>query len=70
VAKVDNLDRGIGTTDAQLTDYAMKLLKNGENTVAISSRHKRRWGPFRGTDKTAETVGFTFDAREAAVKVE
>lgn len=65
VAKVDNLDRGTGMTDARLTDYAMTLLKNGENTIAISSRHKRRWGPFRGTYKTAATVGFAFQARKA-----
>jgi hypothetical protein len=64
VAKVDNLDRGLGTTDARLTEYALKLLKNGENTIAISSRHNRRWGPYRGTYKTAATMGFWVDARE------
>lgn len=65
VAKVDNLERGTGVTDALLTDYAMKLLKKGENTVAISSRHKRRWGPFRGKYKTAATVSFEVQARKA-----
>jgi len=64
VAKVDNLERGGGTADVRLTDYAMKLLRNGENTVAISSRHKRRWGPYRGTYKTAATVGFWVEARK------
>lgn len=65
VAKIDNLGRGIGTTDARLTDYAMELMKEGENTIAISSRHKRRWGPFRGKYKTAATVGFEVQARKA-----
>ena len=65
VAKIDDLDRGTGTTDARLTDYAMKLLKEGENTIAIPSRHKRRWGPYRGTYKTAATVGFWVEARKA-----
>ena len=62
VGKVDNLARGGGTTDVKLTDYSMKLLKKGENTIAISSRHKRRWGPYRGTYKTAATVGFWVEA--------
>ncbi len=66
VAKIDNLDRGGGTTDARLTDYAMKLLRNGENTLAIASRHKRRWGPYRGTYKTAATMGFWAEALEKA----
>lgn len=63
VAKVDDLDRGGGTTDARFTDSAMKLLKNGENTIAVSSRHKRRWGPFRGTYKSAATVSFWVEAK-------
>jgi len=65
VAKVDNLERGIGVTDARLTDYATKLIENGENTIAISSRHKRRWGAYRGTYKTAATVGFWVEGRRA-----
>ena len=65
VAKVDNLGRGGGTTDARLTDYAMKLLKEGENTVAISSRHKRRWGSYRGKYVTAATINFTVEGRAA-----
>ncbi|MDT8390728.1 MAG: DUF6288 domain-containing protein [Lentisphaeria bacterium] len=64
VAKIDNLGRGLGETDAQLTDYALKLLRDGENTIAISSRHKRRWGAFRGTYKTAEPVDFEVQARK------
>lgn len=64
VAKIDKLGRGTGTTNAELTDYAMKLLKKGENTISISSRHKRRWGPFRGKYKTAATVGFEVQARK------
>jgi hypothetical protein len=64
VAKIDNLDRGTGLTDAQLTDYGMKLLKNGKNTIAISSRHKRRWGPNRGKYTTAQTVGFEVQAKK------
>ncbi len=64
VAKIDNLGRGLGETDAQLTDYALSLLRDGKNTIAISSRHKRRWGAFRGTYKTAEPVDFEVQARK------
>ena len=62
VAKIDEIGRGAGNTTAPLTDYAMQLLKKGENTIAISSRHKRRWGSFRGTYKTAATAGFELQA--------
>jgi len=65
VAKVDELDRGLGTTDIPFTDHALKLLKKGENTIAISSRHKRRWGAYRGTNKTAATMGYWADALKA-----
>jgi len=64
VAKVDNLGRGIGNTIAPLTGYAVKLLKDGENTMAISSRHQRRWGSYRGTYKSAATVSFAPEAKK------
>ena len=64
VAKIDNIGRGGGNTIAELTDYALGLLKEGENTVAISSRHLRRWGSYRGTYKTAATVSFAIEARD------
>lgn len=64
VAKIDNIGRGLGNTVAPLTEEAMSLLRNGENTIALSSRHKRRWGAFRGTYKTAEPVNFTVEARK------
>ena len=64
VAKIDEIGRGTATINAPLTDYAMELLREGENTVAVSSRHKRRWGPFRGKYKTAATVWFEVQARE------
>jgi len=63
VAKIDDIGRGGGYTIAQLTDAAMKLLKEGDNTIAISSRHKRRWGSYRGTYVSAATVSFSAEAR-------
>ncbi|MDX1681929.1 MAG: DUF6288 domain-containing protein [Phycisphaeraceae bacterium] len=65
VAKVDNIGRGAGMSDGLFTDYAVELLKKGQNTVAVTTRHKRRWGPLRG-GKFTTAAGFTFmlDARE------
>jgi hypothetical protein len=62
VAKLDLL--GNATHDIRLTDYALRLLRNGENTIAVSTRHKRRWGPYRGKYVTAATVDFWVDARK------
>lgn len=66
VAKVDNLGRGGGIADVRFTDYAMKLLKRGENTVAVSTRHQRRWGPYRGTYKAAVPMSFWVETRQVA----
>ncbi len=65
VAKIDEMHRGIGQTYAPFTDFGLGMLRNGENTIAVRMRHKRRWGPYRGVYKTAETVGFTFEGRKA-----
>jgi hypothetical protein len=62
IAKLDLL--GNATHDIRLTDYALRLLRNGENTIAVSTRHKRRWGPYRGKYVTAATVDFWVDARK------
>jgi sialate O-acetylesterase len=61
VAKIDEIGRGVGDTVAPLTDYGISLLKNGENTIAIASRHRRRWGAFRGTYKSASPMGFEIE---------
>ncbi len=65
VAKIDEIGRGTGDTKAPLTEGALSLLKEGENTIAISSRHKRRWGSYRGTYKTAATVHFAVEVAKA-----
>jgi len=64
VAKIDNLERGGGMTDSRLTGYALKQLVVDKNTIAISTRHKRRWGPWMGKYKTAIPVDFSILARE------
>jgi sialate O-acetylesterase len=64
VAKVDEIDRGLGTVRGEFNEFALKQLRNGENTVSLVTRHKRRWGSYRGTYKTAERVEFTLEGLE------
>jgi hypothetical protein len=41
VAKVNNIPRK-GLVDFPLTPYALKLLKNGKNSMAVSAQHGKR----------------------------
>ena len=58
VAKIDEIGRGMGDTIAPLNSFGLNQLRDGENVISISSRHKRRWGSYRGTYKTASPVSF------------
>jgi sialate O-acetylesterase len=62
VGKIDNIGRGAGTVVAPLTGYAIDVLKNGENTIAFSTKHQRRWGALRGRYTQAAEFGFMIDA--------
>jgi hypothetical protein len=44
VGKVNNLEKKTGNVDAEFKDSALKHLRNGENTLAVTSRHNWRWG--------------------------
>ena len=44
IGKVNNLEQKTGDVDAEFIDAALKHLKNGENTLAITTRHNWRWG--------------------------
>ncbi len=61
VAKVDEIDTGGGTVTGELNAFGSKQLKNGENTISIATRHRRRWGSYRGTYVTSESVGFAIE---------
>lgn len=65
VAKIDNIGRGAGESEMPLTPYAMEMLRNGENTIAVTTKHNRRWGPLRGefTSVSNDGFGIAFDAR-------
>lgn len=66
VAKVDEIDRGLGTVTGDLNEFALQQLKKGENVVCVVSRHKRRWGAYRGDYKTAEKVGFHIEGLKSS----
>ena len=66
VAKLNNISGSRITYP--LTDYAMETLRNGENTLAVVTRHKDRWGKVKGdycTILNGGGVDFRLDARKA-----
>jgi len=44
IGKVNNLEEKTGDVDADFNVPALKHLKNGENTLAVTTRHNWRWG--------------------------
>lgn len=44
IGKVNNIERKTGDIDAEFKESALKHLKNGENTLAVTTRHNWRWG--------------------------
>jgi len=44
IGKVNNLEKKTGDLGADFNESVMKKLKNGENTLAVTSRHNWRWG--------------------------
>ncbi|MBT7701828.1 MAG: hypothetical protein HN700_16190 [Verrucomicrobia bacterium] len=58
------VDVGADDTSAPLTEYGLKQLKKGENTVAINTRHLRRWGPARGPNARTVSIAVETKAKE------
>jgi len=44
IGKVNNIERKTGDIDAEFKASALRHLRNGENTLCISTRHNWRWG--------------------------
>ncbi len=63
IAKVNNLEEKTGDVEAELKASAMKHLKNGTNTLAISTRHNWRWGML-SMHVYNDGFGFRLDARK------
>jgi len=62
IGKVNNLKKKTGNVEAEFNDSAVKLLKNGENTLAVTTRHNWRWGMLFMTVYN-DGFGFRLDAR-------
>ncbi|MBT7067717.1 MAG: hypothetical protein HN919_15570, partial [Verrucomicrobia bacterium] len=44
IGKVNNIEKKTGDITNEFKESAMKYLKNGENTLAVTTRHNWRWG--------------------------
>ena len=44
IGKINNLEKKTGNIESDFQNSAMKHLKDGENTLAITTRHNWRWG--------------------------
>lgn len=64
IGKVNNLEEKTGNVDADFNDSALKELRNGENTLAITTRHNWRWGML-SMSVYNDGFGFMLDARLA-----
>jgi hypothetical protein len=62
IGKINNLEEKTGNVDADFNDSALKELRNGENTLAITTRHNWRWGMLFMSVYN-DGFGFMLDAR-------
>jgi len=63
IGKVNNLEKKTGNVAAEFKASALKHLKNGENTLAVTSRHNWRWGMLFMTVYN-DGYGYRLDARK------
>lgn len=66
VAKVNNI-AGADVTH-ELTDAALAAARNGKNTLALVTRHAKRWGKVKGDYSGAAGFGFRLDALQTEDK--
>lgn len=59
IAKVNNTRNSVSHV---LTDYALDVAQDGENTLAIFAKHHKRWGKVKHGRSNANHVYFTLDA--------
>ena len=67
IGKVNNLEKKTGNVEADFNESVMKKLKNGENTLTVTSRHNWRWGMLSMTVYN-DGYGFRLDARKVEKK--
>jgi len=44
IGRINNIEKKTGTIENEFKPAAAKLLRNGENTIAIATRQNWRWG--------------------------
>ncbi len=64
IGKVNNLEKKTGNVDAEFKESALKHLREGENTLALTTRHNWRWGMLFMRVYN-DGFGFRLDARKA-----
>ncbi|MDP6360669.1 MAG: DUF6288 domain-containing protein, partial [Planctomycetota bacterium] len=62
IGKVNNLEKKTGNVEAEFKESVMKRLKNGANTLAVTTRHNWRWGMLF-MHVYNDGFGFRLDAR-------
>ena len=62
IGKVNNMEKKTGNVDAEFKESALKHLREGENTLALTTRHNWRWGMLFMTVYN-DGFGFRLDAR-------
>jgi len=63
IGKVNNLEKKTGNVENEFKASALKHLRNGENTLAVSTRHNWRWGML-SMRVYNDGFGFRLDARQ------
>jgi len=63
IGKVNNLEKKTGNVEAEFKESALKHLKNGRNTLAVTTRHNWRWGMLFMSVYN-DGFGFRLDARK------
>jgi len=58
VAKLNNIGRGTTPLSNELTGYALEVLRNGRNTIAVVTTHLKRWGKVKGQFNKVDGEGF------------
>jgi sialate O-acetylesterase len=69
IGKVNNLEEKTGNVDAEFNESALKHLKTGENTLALTTRHNWRWGMLF-MNVYNDGFGFRLDARRKGERKE
>ncbi len=67
IGRVNNIEGKTGDMDGDFLDSAVRYLRNGENTLAVTTRHNWRWGML-SMHVYNDGFGFRLDARKKPAK--